>query len=133
MRGAGLGNGLAPWAKGMIASQELMAHLVGPAWGLNQRRYFRNFRTSRLDFVAEELFAHLPHHHFTEEDYLRSGEIDFGFAIRRWAKDRNLGSRGSFIVVVDGLYGGYPAIWNERSMIAAKLLNSRDALEIFMR
>jgi hypothetical protein len=113
----------------MIASQELDAHLVGPAWGLNQRRYYRNFQTSRLDFLAEDFLARLPHHAFTEQDYLDSGEIDFGRAIRLWAEKRNLTKRGSFIVTVDGLYGGYPALWNARSMITAKLLKSRDTLK----
>ncbi len=127
-RGEGLGNEILPWAKGWIASQVLGAHLVGPAWGLNRRRYYRNFRTSRIDFFCEELLAHLPHHSFTEEDYRNTGEIDFGKAIRKWAESKNLPGKRSFIVTVDGMYGGYPCIRNARPFLWAQLLNSRDAL-----
>ncbi len=67
-RGEGLGNECFAWAKGWIASQVLDAHLIGPAWGINPRRYYRNFGTSRLDVVLEEVFRRLPHHRFTEAD-----------------------------------------------------------------
>jgi len=126
-RGAGLGNELVPWAKGMIASRVLDAKLVGPSWGLNDRKYYRNFGTSRLDFVAEEILRRLPHYAFTEKDYFESGETDFGHAITRWADRNGLLQKGSYIVTVDGMYGGYPAIWNARPAISSKLMESRDA------
>ena len=127
-RGEGLGNEFFALAKGWIASQELDAHLVGPSWGINARRYYRNFGTSRLDVVAEELLRRLPHHAFTEEDYVHAGHVDFGSAIRTWAEAKGLQRKGSFIVTVNGMYGGYPAIRSARPFLATKLLNSRDAL-----
>jgi hypothetical protein len=128
VRGEGLGNEMLPWAKGFIASQVLNAKLIGPSWGLNKRQYYRNFGTSRLDFLAEDLLRHLPHHAFTAGDYIESGEIDFGRAIEQWARRRGLLNRSAYTVVVDGMYGGYPSIRNARPFLWAKLLSSRDAL-----
>jgi hypothetical protein len=127
-RGEGLGNEILPWAKGWIASQALNASLIGPAWGINRRKYYRNFRTSRMDVICEELLAHLPHFAFTEADYRNTGEIDFGSAIGKWAESKGLPARRSFIVTVDGMYGGYTSIRNARPFLWSRLLNSRDAL-----
>ena len=129
LRGEGLGNELIPWAKGWIASQALNARLVGPSWGLNRRRYWRNFRTSRLDFVMEDALRGLPHVTFTEEDYLSTREVDFGVAILRWAKEIDLLTERSFIVAVEGMWCGYGAIRNARWFLWEKLLSSRDALD----
>jgi hypothetical protein len=117
-----------PWAKGMIASQVLSATLIGPSWGLNKRRYYRNFKTSRLDFLLEDALAHLPNYRFTERDYIESGDVDFGAAMEWWASKHGLLRKRHFIVTVDGMYGGYAAIHNARPFLWAKLLNSRDAV-----
>jgi len=127
-RGAGLGNEILPWAKGWIASQVLDAHLVGPSWGLNPRRYFRNFQTSRLDFLLEEALRHLPHHSFTQQDFRASGRADFGVALKQWAQSRGLTNSRSYIVSVEGMWGGYASIRSARQFLLAKLLNSKDAL-----
>ena len=127
-RGAGLGNEILPWAKGWIASQVLDAHLIGPSWGINPRRYYRNFHGSRLDFLLEDALQRLPCHVFTEEEYRSSGEVEFGVAIKQWARRNGLTARQSFIVCVGGMWGGYPSIRNARSFLLSKLLNSRDAL-----
>jgi hypothetical protein len=127
-RGEGLGNELLPWSKGWIASQELKAHLVGPSWGINRRRYFRNFQTSRLDFVLEDILLRLPHTPFSEEDYRATGEVDFGRAIAQWARKNGLSERRSFIVRVEGMGGGYAAIRRARPFLWSRLLASRDAL-----
>jgi hypothetical protein len=127
-RGGGLGNEIFPWAKGWIASQVLDARLIGPSWGLNPRKYQRNFRTSRLDVLLEDALAHLPHHAFTESEYRTTGEIDFGAAIRKWAAARGLENKSSFIVGVEGMWGGYPSIRDARGFLLSKLLSSRDAL-----
>jgi hypothetical protein len=116
------------WAKGFIASQVLNAHLVGPSWGLNRRKYYKNFQTGRLDFALEDLLMHLPHHAFTREDYLATGEVDFGKAIAKWAAAGNLVNRRTFVASVGGMWGGYPSIWSARPFLWAKLLNSRDAI-----
>ncbi len=125
-RGEGLGNEILPWAKGMIASHALNATLVGPSWGLNKRKYYRNFETSRIDFLLEDCLVRLPHLAFTERDYLETGELDFGRAIESWAQRKQLLQKDRFIVTVDGMYGGYASIHNARPMLWAKLLNSRD-------
>jgi hypothetical protein len=127
-RGAGLGNEILPWAKGWIASQVLDAHLVGPSWGINPRRYDRNFRTSRLDFLLEDALQCLPHYAFTEQDYQASGEIDFGSALKKWTTAKGIASKQSYIVSVDGMWGGYPSIRSARAFLLAKLLNSRNVL-----
>ena len=127
-RGEGLGNECFAWAKGWIASQVLDAHLVGPAWGINGRRYYRNFGTSRLDVVAEELLKRLPHHAFTEADYRATGQVDFRDAITSWAKSKRLERSGTYIVTVSGMYGGYPAIYSAKSFLLSRLMASRDAL-----
>jgi hypothetical protein len=127
-RGSGLGNEIFPWAKGWIASQVLDARLVGPSWGLNQRKYYRNFGTSRLDLLAEEALTRLPHHAFAENEYRATGEIDFGAAVRKWAAARGIKNKSSYIVSVEGMWGGYPAIRDARGFLLSKLLSSRDAL-----
>jgi hypothetical protein len=127
-RGEGLGNEMFPWAKGWIASQALRAHLIGPAWGINRRSYYRNFRTSRLDFLWEDALLRLPHFAFTAEDYLGTGQTDFGAAISQWANVRGLARRRSFVVSVGGMWGGYEAIRSARPFLLSRLLASRDAL-----
>ena len=49
-RGAGLGNELIPWGKAYIASRVLGIPALHPAWGLNTRRYWEYFGTSRIDW-----------------------------------------------------------------------------------
>ena len=128
IRGEGLGNEMIPWAKGFIAGQVLNAHLIGPSWGLNRRKYYKNFQTGRLDFALEDLLKHLPHHAFTREDYLATGEVDFGKAIAKWAAAGNLVNRRTFVATVSGMWGGYSSIRSARPFLWAKLLNSRDAM-----
>ncbi len=127
-RGAGLGNELIPWGKGWIASQVLNAHLFGPAWGLNGRRYDRNFGTSRLDFVLEDALQRMPHHSFAEGDYRATGELDFGRALKMWAEHHGLAKKGSYIVTVEGMWGGYRSIHGARAFLLERLASSRDAL-----
>lgn len=126
--GEGLGNEMIPWAKGNIASEVLDARLVGPSWGLNPRRYWRNFQTSRVDIVVEELLRHLPHFSFTEQDYNKSNHIDFGMAVKQCAIERRLLGLKHFIVTVAGMWGGLSCIWSARHFLMSKLLSSKDAL-----
>jgi hypothetical protein len=127
-RGEGLGNEIFPWAKGWIASQALDAHLVGPSMGVNKRRYWRNFRSSRLDFVLEDALLRLPHFAFTEEEYLATGKTDFGAAISQWAASLGIARRRFFVVSVGGMWGGYASIRSARQFLWSRLLASRDAL-----
>lgn len=127
--GDGLGNEMLPWAKGWIASQVLDAHLVGPSWGLNGRKYYRNFQTSRLDVLFEAVLKRLPNYAFTEQDYRDSGEVDFGRAIKKWAKTQGIDKKRSFVVIVDGMWGGYRCIQDARLFLLSKMLSSRNALQ----
>lgn len=133
MRGEGLGNEILPWAKGWIASQVLDAHLIGPAWALNKRGYSRNFRTSHLDVIWEEALLHLPHFSFGEAEYRASGEGDFGSAIAQWARASGVAERRSYIVSVEGMWGGYGAIHAARPFLLSQMLASRDALRNIYR
>lgn len=128
-RGAGLGNEMLAWGKGWIASRVLDARLVGPSWGLNERRYDRNFRTPRWDFALEETLKRFARYTFTEADYDATGEADFGDALEKWAQKCGLGQSGSYVVAVEGMWGGYRAIHKARNFLLAQLLNSRDALK----
>ena len=127
-RGEGLGNEAIGWCKGFLAAQQLRARLVGPGWGLNPRRYYRHFQTSRLDFVFPEILKRLPHHAFTESDYWGTNQVAFEDAVSAWATAKGLTDQSSFVVTVGGMYGGYPAIRNARSFFWNQLLNSRDCL-----
>jgi hypothetical protein len=127
-KGEGLGNEILPWAKGLIASQVLGAKLVGPSWGLNKRKYYRNFGTSRFDFLAEDLLGYFSNFSFSEDDYFETGEVDFGKAIEKWARRKQLSEKKSFVITVDGMYGGYLSIQHARPFLWSKLLNSRDAI-----
>ena len=59
-RHQGLGNELIPWAKAFIAAEELQIKFLPPALGLNDRRYYEYFGTSRFDWVAGGRLAVLP-------------------------------------------------------------------------
>ncbi|WP_263415277.1 O-fucosyltransferase family protein [Terriglobus albidus] len=132
-RGEGLGNEIMAWSKGYIASQVLGAKLIGPGWGINARRYYRNFQTSRFDFVLEDLLYRLATYRFEEADYRASGELNFGAAIEKWSQEKHLDHRSSFIVSVGGMYGGYLAIRDARPFIWQKLLGSKNALSNIYR
>ncbi len=129
-RGEGLGNEIIPWAKSFIASRVLDAHLSGTAWGLNGRKYWRNFETGRLDWVRQEvLLKSLPHYPFTQDDYRAAGRRDFAEAFKVWAEAKGLLRKQNYVVTVDGMYGGYYAIETAREFLWSKLLNSRRALQ----
>lgn len=76
--GDGLGNEMLPWAKGWNASQALGARLVGPSWGLNGRKCYRNFRTSRLDVLFEAALKRLPYYAFIERTFGRAAKLMSG-------------------------------------------------------
>ena len=95
----------------MIVSKVLSATLIGPPWSLNKRKYHRNFKTNRLDFLLEDALVRLPHYLFTGMP-IESGEVDFGTAIQCWAIRHGLLRKKHFIVTVDGMYGADASIHN---------------------
>lgn len=125
-RGAGLGNEMIPWAKAFIASQELGASLLQPAWGLNQRGYRRYFATSRFDWMLHRaLGAILPTYTFTEADYRQSGELDFGAAVRVFAQRNGLAKRRTYVLFLDGMWGGYESIRGAKDFLFGMLHATR--------
>ena len=125
-RGAGLGNELIPWAKAFIASQELGATLMHPAWGLNKRGYRRYFATSRFDWILPRVLgAILPTYTFTEADYRQSGELAFGDALRVFARRNGLLEKGSYVLFLEGMWGGYESIAGAKDFLRGVLHATR--------
>lgn len=125
-RHAGLGNELIPLAKAFIASRELGIPMLPTAWGLNDRGYRHYFGTSRFDWVRlYALSRALPRYTFREEDYLATGEADYGRAVRAFAKEKGLEKKGSYAFLTDGLWGAYYGIRHAKSFILRTLLNTR--------
>ncbi len=129
-RHAGLGNELIPWAKAFIASQELNLKLLHPAWGLNDRQYYEDFGTSRFDWVGYyALKTLLPCFAFSEADYVATGERDYDRAIVSYAKRMGLHKRRSYILLTDGMWGGYYAVRKAKPFIIRELCKARFALK----
>lgn len=127
-RGAGLGNELLPWAKAFLAGSELNLPYFHPAFGLNSRRYYNDFGTSRFDWVWHRALRRvLPVVDFGEADYLTTGQIDFGDAIRTFAEGGGIPS-GPFVLQVGGMWGGFLAIERARQFVLGQLANARGAL-----
>tara|TARA_R100001198_G_scaffold97042_1_gene91578 strand:+ start:14242 stop:15282 length:1041 start_codon:yes stop_codon:yes gene_type:complete len=125
-RGAGLGNELILWAKAFLISRSLGARLLHPAWGLNQRRYWQYFGTSRMDYPINFLLRKaLPTIRFTESDYLRCGGKDFLDSFKRFSKEQNIAERAIYAFEVDGLWGGPGMLGPAKDFIKSQLYNTR--------
>ncbi len=125
-RHAGLGNELIPLAKAFIASRELGIPMLPTAWGLNDRGYRHYFGTSRFDWVRlYALSRALPRYTFREEDYLATGEADYGRAVRVYAERMGLTQKRHFVLMTDGLWGAYQPIRKARSFVRGLLYNAR--------
>ena len=125
-RGAGLGNELLPWAKAFIASQELGGRLLQPAWGLNERAYYRYFGTSRVDWVFHRALGKvLPAYTVTEADFRATGETDYGAAIRRFGEEKGLLRKKAWVLYAEGMWGGYHAIRSARPFVLGALHRAR--------
>ena len=128
-RDAGLGNELFPWAKAYLASSELELKLLHPAWGLNRRGYRSYFGTSRLDWLYyKALVQALPCISFTEQDYLETGEKEFGKAIRVFANKAALDRKKSYVLCTEGMWGGFYSILKAKQFVVSTLYNSSNLL-----
>lgn len=133
-RGLGLGNELLPWARAFIAAQVLDAKLLPPAFGMNRRGYWRHFHTAPDDWLAHRaLEVLLPVIEFTETDYLEHGGGDAVAALQRFAKARALHRRRAFLLVTEGLWGGYYHVDAAREFIRSTLFESRYAARNLLR
>ncbi|MEO3693385.1 alpha-1,2-fucosyltransferase [Roseateles paludis] len=127
-RGAGLGNELIPWCRAFIAAQVLGARCLPPAFGLNQRRYWRHFGTSRMDWLLHRaLRASLPHVEFTEADYLQHGGGDAALALERFVVARSLRDKPALLLTTQGMWGGMAHLEAARDFALSTLYQSRFA------
>lgn len=128
-RGAGLGNELFPWAKAFLAGQALGARVNHPAWGLNKRRYYRDFGTSRLDWMHQALIRSImPVVNFDEAAYRATGKAAYGDAVAQFAASEELDRRDHFVFLASGMWGGFHAIQQARPFVLAELLKARQAV-----
>jgi hypothetical protein len=127
-RGHGLGNELLPWARAFLAAQVLDARLLTPAFGMNRRGYWRDFYTAPDDWICHRALEHLlPVVEFTEGDWLAHGGGDVVTSFRSFATERKLFDRHFFVLVTDGLWGGFRHVQAAREFIRSTLYGSRYA------
>ena len=133
-RGYGLGNEMIPWARAFLASQVLDAKLLPPAFGLNRRGYWRHFHTSPDDWIQHRAMQRiLPVVKFTEADYLAHGGGSAVTALRSFAAAHNLHQRQLYLLVTEGLWGGYGHVQAAREFMRSTLYQSRFAARNLLR
>jgi hypothetical protein len=127
-QGYGLGNELVPWARAFLAAQVLDATLLPPAFGLNRRGYWRDFYTAPDDWIYNRAIERLlPKVEFNEAHYLEYGGGDVVPALRRFAEARRLHERSMFVLVTEGLWGGFHHVQAAREFMRSTLYRSRYA------
>lgn len=127
-RGYGLGNELVPWARAFLAAQLLNAKLLPPAFGLNRRAYWQHFNTSPDDWIYHRALERiLPVVEFTEADYVAHGGGSAVTALRSFIAARELHERRLFVLVTEGLWGGYSHVQAAREFMRSTLYQSRYA------
>ena len=133
-RGYGLGNEMLPWARAFLAAQVLNATLLTPAFGMNRRAYWRHFRTAPDDWIQQRTLQQLlPVVEFRESDYLAHGGGDVVNALRGFAEMHRLHRRRAYVLVTDGLWGGYHHVEAAREFIRSTLYQSRYAASNLLR
>jgi hypothetical protein len=133
-QGYGLGNELVPWARAFLASQVLEARLLPPAFGLNRRSYWRDFRCPPDDWIYNRALERLlPVVRFTEADYLAHGGGDVVPALRSFAAAHRLYQRSMYVLVTEGLWGGYYHVQAAREFVRSTLYRSRYAAANLLR
>jgi hypothetical protein len=127
-RGYGLGNELLPWARAFLASQVLNATLLPPAFGMNRRGYWRDFATAPDDWIHHRALERLlPVVEFAESDYVAHGGGDVVPALRSFATERGLYGRNGYVLMTEGLWGGFHHVEAAREFIRSTLYRSRYA------
>jgi hypothetical protein len=121
LRGAGLGNEAISWAKAFIGAQELGLRAVHPAWGLNRRGYWRDFGTSRLDWLAHRAAAAVAVD-IRWPQVAATGFDDYGSALRALREQLPLGRRPLVVRHVSGMAGGFLAVRRARHYLLAQVL-----------
>lgn len=127
-RGSGLGNELISWARAFLAAQMISAHVLRPAFGLNKRQYWKHFGTPRYDWLLYKgLECILPVVEFKEADYIRHGGGDFLDAFSSFADENKLHDRKNYLLITEGMWGGYRHIAAAKDFVYSTLYQSRFA------
>lgn len=133
-RGAGLGNELIPWCRAFIAAKLLNVTCLPPAFGLNERKYWRHFGTNRLDWIRNRMLrAVLPTYSFGEDEYLKCGGGDAVDALTNYLKISGLRDKSTFLLTTSGMWGGYQHIWAARNFARSTLYHSEYAPRNLLR
>lgn len=133
-RGAGLANELIPWAKACLAAHAIDGHCLHPAWGMNPRRYWRHFGTSRLDFAAYRLLELIYPVviTFNERAYRANYDPDFGQAFANWVHSLRLPRFVPVVFLLEGMWGGLGALDRSRPFLLSQLYRSASTLTNIM-
>jgi hypothetical protein len=125
-RHQGLGNELIPWAKAFIASQELKIKFLPPALGLNDRKYYVYFDSSRFDWLYYAILKKaLPCYVFTEAEYEATGKKCYAEAIHVFADKNDLWNKKSYALLTEGLWGNWYSIRKARQFVLSQLYRTR--------
>ena len=97
-----------------------------PALGLNDRRYYEYFGTSRFDWIYYAILKKvLPCYVFTEEEYIATGEKDFARAIRVYAEKKGLDKKDSYALLTEGLWGNWYSVRKARHFVLSQLYRTK--------
>jgi hypothetical protein len=133
-KGYGLGNELLPWARAFLAAQVLGIPCLPPAFGLNRRGYWRHFGTATDDWLRNRALERLlPVVNFTQADWLNCGGGDVVPALHRFADAHGLRQRKAYLLVTEGLWGGWQHVQAAREFIRSTLYQSRFAAANLLR
>ncbi|HEY6453366.1 MAG TPA: hypothetical protein VIX87_12295 [Steroidobacteraceae bacterium] len=133
-QGHGLGNELVPWARAFLAARILDARLLPPAFGLNRRAYWQDFDTSPDDWIYHRAIERmLPVIEFTEADFIAHGGGSAVSALRSFAAAHRLRNRSVYVLVTEGLWGGYGHVAAAREFMRSTLYRSRYAAGNLLR
>jgi hypothetical protein len=95
---------------------------------MNRRGYWHDFYTAPDDWIYHRAIEQLlPVIEFSETDYLAHGGGDVVSALRGFATERRLYDRNFYVLVTDGLWGGFRHVEAARDFIRATLYQSRYA------
>jgi len=127
-RGAGLGNELIPWARAFVAGTTLGVPTLAPAFGLNQRKYWRHFGTPRTDWLAHRLIEKtLPRFEFTEADFYKYNGQSLSDSILLFADTHKLARKPAWVITTQGMWGGYRHVIEARDFVMSTLYLSKFA------
>lgn len=129
-RGVGLGNEMIPWAKAHIGARELDLKCLHPAWGINPRRYWRDFGTSRVDWIGHRLLrASLPVFRVTDALVESTGHrFDYAAAMRSLAP--TIRRRSPIVVTHESMAGGVLGVRSSRRFLQAQTIFHPRALAL---